>query len=124
MKAQIEPQLASFLNYLRVEKGLAKNTVEAYGRDLRKFAAFLHRKERPLAQVGVLDLREFILSLDRSGLESRSIARQVVSLRQFFLHLLSLVIIDDRVAKLERHAVIAIDDFAIKLSDSAHSLRP
>ena len=88
MKAQTQPQLASFLSYLRVEKGLSKNTVEAYGRDLRKFADFLHRKDRQIAQVGALDLREFLLTLDRDGLESRSIARQIVSLRQFFLHLL------------------------------------
>jgi integrase/recombinase XerD len=88
VKEHIEQQIANFLNYLRVEKGLASNTVEAYGRDLRKFAAFWQRTDRPLAQVRPLELREFILSLDRSGLESRSIARQVVSLRQFFLHLL------------------------------------
>jgi integrase/recombinase XerD len=33
------------------------------------------------------ELREFVLSLDRSGLQSRSLARHIVSLRQFFLHL-------------------------------------
>jgi len=87
VRAQTEHHIASFLNYLRVEKGLAKNTVDAYGRDLRKFARFLDRKGTALNAVRATDLREFVLSLDREHLQSRSIARNVVSLRQFFLHL-------------------------------------
>ena len=88
MKTQTERHIATYLNYLRVEKGLAKNTVESYGRDLEKFRGFLEKKNCDLKQVSVKDLREFIMALDRQQLQSRSIARHIVSLRRFFLHLL------------------------------------
>ena len=88
MKAYTDRQIAAFLNYLRVEKGLAKNTVDSYGRDLEKFRRFLEKKNRELPQVSAMDVREFVLALDRQRLQSRSIARHIVSLRQFFLHLL------------------------------------
>jgi integrase/recombinase XerD len=88
VRAQTERAIAAFLNYLRVEKGLAKNSVEAYGRDLAKFAAFLEKQRRKLSQVRTTDIREFALTLDQRKLQSRTIARHLVSLRQFFLHLL------------------------------------
>jgi integrase/recombinase XerD len=79
--------MAAFLNFLRVERGLSVNTVESYGRDLRKFRSFLDGKGRELKEVTAPDIREFVLLLDRQKLQRRSIARHVVSLRQFFLHL-------------------------------------
>ncbi|HWP84330.1 MAG TPA: site-specific tyrosine recombinase XerD [Terriglobia bacterium] len=88
VKSQTERHIMAFLNHLRVEKGLAKNTVESYGRDLRKFARFWDQKKRELRHVSPLDLREFLLLLDRQKLSGRSIARHIVSLRQFFLHLI------------------------------------
>src|ERR1051325_1257028 len=88
VKAQTDQQIAKCLNYLRVEKGLARNSVESYERDLRKFEAFLLKRKRALGQVIPRDLREFLLALDSAGLQSRSIARAVVSVRQFFLHLM------------------------------------
>jgi len=88
VKPQTDRQITAFLNYLRVEKGLAKNTVESYGRDLGKFSRYLAKSDRGLKQVSATDVREFVLALDRQQLQSRSIARHVVSLRQFFLHLL------------------------------------
>jgi integrase/recombinase XerD len=87
MNAKTEQQITAFLNYLRVEKGLAKNTVESYGRDLRKFSRFLQQKGRLLADVGPVDVREFVVRLDGERLQSRTIARHIVSLRQLFLHL-------------------------------------
>jgi integrase/recombinase XerD len=88
VRANTEQHIINFLNYVRVERGLAKNTVEAYRRDLLQLENFLNRKK--ISAVGTTNvvLREFLLDLDRKGLQSRSIARQVVSLRQFFLHLL------------------------------------
>lgn len=62
--------------------------MDSYGRDLAKFGRFLDQKHRALNQVSATDVREFALALDRLHLQSRSIARHLVSLRQFFLHLL------------------------------------
>ena len=88
MKPHTEHQIATFLNYLRVEKGLAKNTVDSYGRDLKRFGRFLVANQTEIEQVSAREVREFALSLDRRQLQSRTIARHLVSLRQFFAHLL------------------------------------
>ena len=83
----MQNQIAEFLNYLRVEKGLAGNTVEAYGRDLRKFCRFLEKNEWDLRGAGPTGVRKFLLLLDRQDLGSRTLARQIVSLRGFYRYL-------------------------------------
>src|SRR3990172_3773965 len=79
-----EPQLDLFLNHLRVEKGSSPNTVEAYRRDLIKFLKFLAKSDDTLGGIGPTGIRKFLAFLDQQNLESRSIARHIVSLRQFF----------------------------------------
>jgi len=79
-----EPQLDLFLNYLRVEKGSSFNTVEAYRRDLIKFLKVLAKSGEALEGIGPTTIRKFLAFLDQQKLESRSIARHIVSLRQFF----------------------------------------
>ncbi len=76
--------VAAFLNYVRVERGLASNTVEAYGRDLGKFARFcLERKLAP-ARVERRHVADFLGRLYQQGLDSRSVARTLVAVRNFF----------------------------------------
>ena len=80
----IEGLIRSFLNYLRIEKGLSQNTILAYGRDLKKFEAFAEKKGRNLREVAREDVVDFLRTLYRAGLDSRSVARHLVSLRNFF----------------------------------------
>jgi integrase/recombinase XerD len=88
----IEPataaELAAFVDYIRVEKGLAANSIASYERDLREFARFLRRKGRTVARADREDIRNFLASLYRRGLSARSAARHLVSLRNFFKFLL------------------------------------
>jgi len=81
----MESTIHVFLSYLRVERGLAQNTILAYGRDLRKFAAFLkkRRKER-LEDVDREDVVDFLSSLYKEKLDSRSVARNLVSMRALY----------------------------------------
>lgn len=74
-----------YLDYLRGECHLAENTIEAYGRDMRRFVAWLG--QRPLKTLGVGDLSEFVGELSESGLAPASIARNVVAVRTFFKYL-------------------------------------
>ncbi|OFW13388.1 MAG: site-specific tyrosine recombinase XerD [Acidobacteria bacterium RIFCSPLOWO2_02_FULL_59_13] len=76
--------IAEFLNYLRVEKGLARNTVEAYRRDLEKFLRFLQKNNWSMDQAGPVGIRQYLAWLDSQKLESRTLARHIVSLRQFY----------------------------------------
>jgi len=81
----VETNVHVFLSYCRVERGLAQNTILAYGRDLRKFAAFLHkRRQEKLEGASREDVVDFLSSLYREKLDSRSVARHLVSLRAFY----------------------------------------
>jgi integrase/recombinase XerD len=74
-----------FLSYMRVEKGLAQNTILAYGRDLRRFAAFLEKRGKHEAVEATRDdVVDFLSSLYKAKLDSRSVARFLVSVRSFY----------------------------------------
>ncbi|MFB3154215.1 MAG: site-specific integrase, partial [Candidatus Acidiferrales bacterium] len=81
-------QIASFINYVQVERGLSPNTVTAYRSDLEKFARFCVTRKLPLAGVGREQVVDFLGRLYRQGLDSRSVARQLATLRNFFRFLL------------------------------------
>jgi len=76
--------ISSFLTHAKVEKGLSPNTVTAYRRDLLKFNAFEEKKKRTLETVTRDDVVDFLAALYRQRLESKSVARHLVTLRNFF----------------------------------------
>jgi integrase/recombinase XerD len=76
--------IASFLTHVKVEKGLSSNTVSAYKRDLEKFEAFTRKRKLSLEAISRDDLVDFLAGLYRQKLESRTVARQLVTLRNFF----------------------------------------
>ncbi len=80
--------LASFIDYLRVERGSAKLTIEAYRRDLLQFASFLRKSRIALHEAGRNEVREYIQSLFSDALDSRSVGRKLSALRQLYRHLL------------------------------------
>ena len=84
---KMQKQLAGFLSYLRVERGLAQNTIEAYSRDLGNLLKFLHKNQRTVAEVDSIGIRKFLLWLEQQQLESRTIARHIASLRNFYRYL-------------------------------------
>jgi integrase/recombinase XerD len=77
-------EISQFLDYVRVEKGLAANSLASYGRDLAGFAEFLRRHRKTPEQIRRDDVRDYLASLYRRGLSARSVARHLVSLRNFF----------------------------------------
>ncbi len=83
-----------FLDYLRVEAGLASNTIEAYGRDLRDFAKYCHgRKLDRLAQIRAAVVQKYLRRLTEDGLSEASIKRRLVAIRMFlrFCKLMGLI---------------------------------
>ncbi|HEV7968400.1 MAG TPA: site-specific tyrosine recombinase XerD [Candidatus Acidoferrales bacterium] len=74
-----------FLSYLSVERGLAQNTILAYGRDLSRFAQFLRKRQKlQMEEVTREDVVDFLSGLYKEKLDSRSVARYLVSLRGFY----------------------------------------
>jgi integrase/recombinase XerD len=80
--------IGAFLSYLKIEKGLAPLTIEAYGRDLQQLAEFLESKNRALLTARRADLLEFIEKLTSNLVESRSRARKLSAMRHFYKFLL------------------------------------
>lgn len=88
-----------FLNYLSVERGLARNTIFSYRTDLKKFSFFL--KERGEASVNNVtreDIRNFLMDLKNKKLSVNSIARNLVSIKSFFKYLVNEKITKDDIA--------------------------
>jgi integrase/recombinase XerD len=81
---EITPTISLFLTHVKVEKGLSANTVAAYQRDLAKFSVFVQKRKLTLESVSRDDLVDFLASLYREKLESRTVARHLVTLRNFF----------------------------------------
>jgi integrase/recombinase XerD len=81
-------ELDAFLGYIRVEKGLAANTVASYRYDLLEFVDFLRRHGNTFETASRDDIRGFLEALFRRGLSARSAARHFFALRNFyrFLH--------------------------------------
>ncbi len=86
--------IAAFLHYVRAEKGLSTNTILAYRRDMAKFAEFMEARGVPLPEATRSDVVDFLSSLYKRGLDSRSVARHLVTLRNFYRFCLS----DDLIA--------------------------
>jgi len=76
--------ISDFLHYLRIERGLAENTITAYGRDLSRFEQFFKAKGKSLDMVGGANVVDFLAELRNRGLSPRSVARYMASLRMFF----------------------------------------
>jgi len=85
------PILKNFQSHLLLERALADNTIEAYGRDLEKLCQFLELRkyEIPLEQLETTHLTEFILWLNELGLGARSQSRLLSALKTFYKYLLT-----------------------------------
>ena len=68
-----------FMQYIRIEKGLSKNTLSAYGRDLTLYAEYL--RDRDLTSIGPEVVSRFVTFLDDQGRKARSSARALSAVR-------------------------------------------
>ena len=89
--ASLRNRMTAFLNFCRLEKGLAANSLAAYSSDLSNFSAFIGEAEE---FPGAADLDRYVEQLHRSGLSGRSIARRLATLRNFYRFLLRESLID------------------------------
>lgn len=90
----LSPAAEAFLNFARIEKGLSPNSLASYSLDLRNFCHFcgLRKLAEPLTPQ---HLQLYLDTLHTQGLSSRSIARHLSTLRNYYRFLLS----EDRVAE-------------------------
>jgi integrase/recombinase XerD len=80
--------LAGFLDYLRIEKGLAPLSIAAYATDIGQFAEFLQKSKRTLLNARRNDVREFLQQLFSHQVDGRSVGRKLSALRHLYRYLL------------------------------------
>ena len=86
--------IEQFQNYLRLERGLSSNTLDAYSRDLNNFSIYSQDLDRTCLTVDKDLIRSFIQTLSKEGKSSRTQARMRSSLRTFFIFLKEEELID------------------------------
>ncbi len=83
--SELQSDIAAFRNYMRAERGLADNTVEAYGRDLERFARWVGLVSLPAyTKPELKDLARYIGFMHDQNLAPPSIARHLVALKMFY----------------------------------------
>jgi integrase/recombinase XerD len=80
--------VSGFLDYLKVEKGLAPLTVSAYATDIGQFSAFLEKHKRTLLNARRSEVRDFIQELFANSVDGRSVGRKLSALRHLYRYLL------------------------------------
>lgn len=79
----MESHIDRFLEHLVVERGLAQNSLEAYRRDLARYASYLKERQNQVAALDRAEVPRYLLALREAGLSSRSVARHLSAIRQF-----------------------------------------
>jgi integrase/recombinase XerD len=76
-------QLDAFLDMLAAERGAARNTLDAYRRDLTDYVEFLRGRGRGPGDAATEELRAYLTALDARGMSTATVARRLSALRQF-----------------------------------------
>ncbi len=85
---KVNELLDAYLDHLRVERGLARNTLEAYSRDLAEFIHWVDETlGKPVRDLRDEDLRFYFLGMGQAGMSARSVRRKTSSLRGLFRYL-------------------------------------
>ncbi len=90
--------IESFMEMMTVERNAANNTCISYKNDLDDFLAFCKKYKKTLDKVQNDEIREYIIYLSKEKLDTKTIARRISALRQFFQFLFTENIISDNPA--------------------------
>lgn len=82
------PVVKRYRAYLRLEKSLSENTIEAYMRDLGLLFDFFDNQQIDYLKASLSDFQQFLVELNTLGLQARSQARVVSGIRSFYRFLL------------------------------------
>jgi integrase/recombinase XerD len=81
---KFEAARSSYLDQLRIERGLSSNSISSYSRDLLKFEDFLKLSRKDFGKLTAQDLTDFEVSLKSMGLASSSINRTLSAVKGFY----------------------------------------
>ena len=81
---KFEAARSSYLDQLRIERGLSSNSISSYARDLSKFEGFLKASHRDFEKLVAQDLTDFEVSLKTMGLATSSVNRTLSAVKGFY----------------------------------------
>ncbi|KYZ77500.1 recombinase XerD [Anaerosporomusa subterranea] len=84
----MESFVSEFINYLAVERGLAQNTLESYGRDLRQFQAYLQESKIDfMKDLNRSTILTYLNNLQTNGKAVSTISRNLAAIKSFYQYL-------------------------------------
>jgi integrase/recombinase XerD len=87
--------LEKYLNHLLIERGVAENTLEAYGRDLRRFVSIVREKGfTDIKQIMPENVIDYLVRIKNEGLSANSMNRSLAAVRGFYKYLLQEKIVE------------------------------
>lgn len=84
MSYDIRELIDQYLNFVLMEKGLSKNTIESYSHDLNDYGSFLEKNKLGVSENDTAVILKHLISLKEAGLIARTRARHMVTLRGFY----------------------------------------
>ncbi len=88
-------QIENYLHYLRVERGLAENTLKSYHQDLSAASAFFKKRTTAVGEIDQFLILDYLESMQQSGKSRNTVIRTISSLRKFFQYLTQFGVIDE-----------------------------
>ncbi|WP_232211046.1 site-specific integrase [Prevotella conceptionensis] len=89
----VDNMVKAYMRYLKLERNLSPNTIEAYRNDLRWLLAYVNFHELKVEEVKLEDLDNFSASLHDQRITPRSQARILSGVRSFFKFYFSMVLL-------------------------------
>lgn len=112
-KSSIDILIDQYLNYLLIEKGLSKTTLDAYSRDIVRYHDFLQRNSvRRVTEDDHAMILKHLISLRKEGLGARSRARHLVSIRGFYRFL-----VNEKILKKDPSRLVDLPKISLTLPD-------
>ena len=109
----IDNLIDQYLNYLLIEKGLSRTTLESYSSDMIRYREFLQRNKTPhISEADTALILKHLIALRNAGLSARSRARHLVSIRGFYRFM-----VQEKILKHDPARLVDLPKTSMKLPD-------
>ena len=105
--------IKEFKTYLKIERSLSDNTIDSYLRDVQKLAHFAEEKKLNELQITKVEVKEFIIEINKEGISARSQSRIISGIKAFYKYL----ILEDYI-KINPTELIESPKIGMKLPDT------
>ena len=85
---ELDKSIKDFKSYLKIERSLSINSVDAYVRDIYKYSEYIKTNNISVLKTNLEDIRGFIKEINKIGISARSQARFISSIKSFYKFLL------------------------------------